>query len=58
LSFFLVLILELLHTLLPLECYKTRNMPQLLILLLFSLFGVTIEPIKQFGGALIGGVLK
>jgi len=58
LSFFLVLILELLHTPLPPECYKTKNMPQLLILPLFSPFGVIIESIKQFGGALIGGVLK
>jgi hypothetical protein len=58
LSFFLVLILELQHAPLLLECYEIKNMPQLLILPLFSPFGIIIESIKEFGGALIDGVLK
>jgi hypothetical protein len=37
---------------------EIKNMPQLLILPLFSPFGVIIESIKEFGGALIDGVLK
>ncbi len=37
--------------LLPPKCYESRSMPQLLILLLFSPFGFTIESIKEFKGA-------
>jgi len=32
------------------KCYELKSVPQLLILLLFSLFGFTIVSIKEFGG--------
>jgi hypothetical protein len=51
LSFFLVPILELQHAPPPPKCYEPGNVPQLLILPLFSPFGLTVESIKEFGGA-------
>jgi hypothetical protein len=50
LSFILILILELQHTLLPSKCYESRSVPQLLILSLFFTFGLVVESIKEFGG--------
>jgi hypothetical protein len=38
------------HAPLPPKCCEPRNMPQLLILLLFSPFGFALESIKEFGG--------
>jgi hypothetical protein len=37
---------------LPPKCYEPWNTPQLLVLLLFSLFKLTVESIKGVGGAL------
>ncbi len=49
--FVLVPIPELQHTHVPPKCCEPRSAPQLLILLLFSPFRLTIESIKEFGGA-------
>jgi hypothetical protein len=68
LSIFLVPILKLQHTPLPLKCYEPRRVPQLLLLPLSSflgsraptpspstifIFGLAVESIKELGGASI-----
>jgi hypothetical protein len=45
-------ILELQQALLPLKCYKPGNVPQFLLLPLFT-FGLIVESIKELGGASI-----